>query len=306
MGFGWRPDEDTIDRVDRRAGRSTRVQAEGQRIGRVVDVGGVGIEGDQSQLVAALVADRTQHRDNVDFGHGDLDGLEIVQGRRAIIGDAHGDRVHAGALGLAGRPGEGAADRVNGCADGCAGIEAEGQAVRQVRVAGGDGKGQLAAFSSQSVANGCQQWGVVEANDGDADDSTVSQQAVGNNVGEGVGSHLAGRQPLELAVRIIGEAAAAQGVARQGEIGAAGTVGCPGHHDLAIGLQGDGIAKVRRAEAKVSGHQAIAVEVGIQAAVGVVARQGEITAAIPGGNDLAIWLQAHTASGVEAAGKVSG
>ena len=52
-----------------------------------------------------------QHRGGVDFVDGDLDGLEVIQGRRAVVGDAHGDGVDAGPLGFGRRPGEGAAWR---------------------------------------------------------------------------------------------------------------------------------------------------------------------------------------------------
>ncbi len=90
-------------------------------------------------------------------------------------------------------------------------------------------------------------------------------------------------------------------VARQGEIVVTASFSIPGDHDPAIGLHRHGMGIIIVA-AEIGGEQAIAAEGGVQAAIGVVAHQGEIVVTVsvssPGGHNLAIGLQGNSKSSI--------
>src|SRR5439155_2284827 len=67
-------------------------------------------------------------------------------------------------------------------------------------------------------------------------------------------------------------------VARQGEVTGATGVGNPRSDDLVVGLDGEAVGLVA-GPPEVSGHPPTGAEVDVQAAVGVVTRQGEVTGA---------------------------
>src|SRR5262249_20097509 len=73
---------------------------------------------------------------------------------------------------------------------------------------------------------------------------------------------------------------------------------CASHHDLAVRLDGHGVAGVvGGTRGKVGGHLAVAVEAGVEAAVGVVPHERDVGApagraeGLPHDHDLAVGLQ---------------
>ncbi len=74
-------------------------------------------------------------------------------------------------------------------------------------------------------------------------------------------------------------------------------------NDLAVRLNGNILARVRAAK-QVRGHHAIRVEAGVQAAVAVVASDGEVTVAVARHHDLAVRLDRNGASVVRDAAEV--
>lgn len=100
-------------------------------------------------------------------------------------------------------------------------------------------------------------------------------------------------------------------VAREREVGLrAGALGHPGHHDLAVGAQGDGVRRVVSA-GEVGDHDAAVAEPGVEAAVAAIADQGEVDAArgsprLPHDHDLAVRLKSDAGGLVELARDVGG
>ena len=88
-----------------------------------------------------------------------------------------------------------------------------------------------------------------------------------------------------------GVQAAVRIVADEGEIIVGSIMAEPGHQYLAVGLQGDVIAIIV-ARADRRRHRPAGAEAGVQAAVRIVADEGEIiigsTIAVPGHHDLAV------------------
>ena len=113
------------------------------------------------------------------------------------------------------------------------------------------------------------------------------------------------------AVAVKGGVQAAIGViARQGEVKINAGKRTPRHHQFAIGLDGKGEGHIRAA-GEVGGDPAVEVESGVQAAVGVVARQGEVKIAkadarAPRHHQLAVGLDDESENLGRAAGEVSG
>ena len=117
--------------------------------------------------------------------------------------------------------------------------------------------------------------------------------------GHGIGIIICAKIDDELAIAVEAPIQAAIGiVARQGKVIVAAVIGETNDNDLAICLHSHGPAHIIQA-IEVSGEQAAGAKSAIQAAIGVVARQGEIIAIaavgvrLPSHNDSAICLQGN-------------
>ena len=160
----------------------------------------------------------------------------------------------------------------------------------------------------------------AEAGGDDGGDSAAAVRLQNHGIGRiaGVVEEGGGHQ----AIIAEGEIQAAIGVvARQGEIGvsAAAMVGIPSGDKLAIRLQGQGIDPIRIVRiattivGEVGDHLATAAEAGIQAAIWVVAHQGEIaevvivaSVGVPGGDELTVWLQEQGVGFIPVAEEIGG